>query len=319
MSNVIENGNYCVYVHTSPSGKRYVGQTGKKPEDRWGKNGSRYLKKEKNGEYMHIAFARAILKYGWDNIEHEVVASNLTKEEADNFEKLLIEKLNTKNRKYGYNLKDGGVGGGGFSEETLKKMSEAHKGIKQSEETIRKRAEKLKGKNNPNYGKPMSDKQREKISNSKKGENNNMFGKRLDEEAVQKIRKSQNVQKIAQYDLQGNLIKIWDSISDAGRELGIIRANISACCRGKRNTVSGFIWKYYIDETINEHLFWHNGKRVVQYSLSGEIIGIFESLTEAQSKTGVSYTGILHCCKGKQHTSGGFIWKYYEDIEKEVI
>ena len=29
MGNIIENGNYCVYVHTSPSGKMYVGQTGK--------------------------------------------------------------------------------------------------------------------------------------------------------------------------------------------------------------------------------------------------------------------------------------------------
>ena len=85
MGKIIENGNYCVYIHTSPSGKKYVGQTGKTPEQRWGKGGSHYLKKEKDGEYMHQAFARAILKYGWDNIEHEVVASNLTREEADNF------------------------------------------------------------------------------------------------------------------------------------------------------------------------------------------------------------------------------------------
>lgn len=45
MGNIIENGNYCVYIHTSPSGKMYVGQTGLKPEQRWGKDGSRYLSK----------------------------------------------------------------------------------------------------------------------------------------------------------------------------------------------------------------------------------------------------------------------------------
>ena len=67
MSNVIENGNYCVYIHTSPSGKKYVGQTMRNPEQRWGKNGIQYLNKKKE-KYTHPAFANAILKYGWDNI-----------------------------------------------------------------------------------------------------------------------------------------------------------------------------------------------------------------------------------------------------------
>lgn len=314
MSNMIENGNYCVYIHTSPSGKRYVGMTGQKPEKRWGKNGSHYLKKEKNGDYMHIAFARAILKYGWDNIEHEVVASNLTREEACNFEKLLIEKLNTKNRNYGYNLKDGGTGGG-FSEETLKKMSESHKGIKQSEETIKKRAEKLRGSNNPNYGKPMSEEQRKKISDSRSGENSYMYGKHFNEEIKQKMRESQKTQMIVQYDLQWNVIKVWNSISNAGRELGISVANISACCRNKRRSAGGFIWKYY-----DENQFaWNNDRQVFQYSLSGELINKFKSLTEAASKTNVSYNGILACCKGIHYSSGGFVWKYCEDVIETIV
>lgn len=303
MSNVIENGNYCVYIHTSPSGKKYVGQTGQKPEKRWGKDGSHYLKKEKNGEYMHIAFARAILKYGWDNIEHEIVASNLTKEEADNFEKLLIEKLNTKNRKYGYNLKDGGLGGGGFSEETLKKMSESHKGKKQSEEAIRKRVEKLiginnpnygkhlseetkqkikesrkwytpseetrkkmsdlfKGEGNPNYGKAMSEEQKKKlseanmgkthsedtkkkISEATKGENNPFYGKKHSEESIKKMSESHNGSPVVQYDSQGNLIKIWNCVSEAARSLGIAAPNIYKACKGERKTVGGFVWKRY--------------------------------------------------------------------------
>lgn len=308
----IENRNYCVYVHTSPSGKKYVGQTRKSPEERWGKNGSHYLKKEKNGEYMHAAFAQAIIKYGWDNFKHEIILSDLTKEEADNLEKLLIEEFNTKNRKYGYNLKDGGLGGGGFSEETLKKMSEVHKGVKQSEETIKKRAEKLKGENNPNYGKPMSKEQRNKISDSKKGKNNHMYGKHFKEETKQKIKESQNMRKIVQYDLQGNFVKIWNSISDAGRELNIARANISACCRNKRKNAGGFIWKYHDEEFVDGQSAWNNGKQVAQYSLDNEFICMFQSLKEASLKTGISYNGILLCCKGIHHTSGGFIWKYYK-------
>lgn len=138
MSNMIENGNYCVYVHISPSGKKYVGQTRTKPERRWGKNGSYYLHKKKNGEYAQPAFANAILKYGWENFDHEIIASNLTKEEANNFEKLLIEKLNTMNPKCGYNLREGGHNSH-ISEETRKKISESLKGKKQPEHVKKKR------------------------------------------------------------------------------------------------------------------------------------------------------------------------------------
>lgn len=246
MSNVIESGSYCVYVHTSPSGKKYVGQTGTEPEKRWGKNGANYLKK-KNGNYLHPAFAHAIVKYGWENIEHEIVSSNLTREEACNFEKLLIEKLGTKNRKYGYNLKDGGYGGGGFSEDTLKKMSESRKGKKQSEETIRKRFENLRGENHPNYGKPLSEEYRQKVSSATKGENNHNYGKHFTEEHKKKISASLKKQKVVQYDLQENFIKIWDGMGDVERELGISKSNISACCKGNRKTVGGFIWRYYED------------------------------------------------------------------------
>lgn len=396
MNNVIENRNYCVYVHTSPSGKKYVGQTGKQPEERWGKDGSHYLKKEKNGEYMHTAFANAILKYGWDNIKHEIVASNLTREEADNLEILLIKELNTKNRKYGYNLKDGGLGGGGFSEETLKKMSEVHKGKKQSEETIRKRVEKLRGANNPNYGKHLSKETKRKLSESlkgrkqseetirkraeklrgennpnygkhlseetkrklsealkgkkhseeakkkisiaTKGENNPFYGKRHSEESRKKMSESHkgqligaehpNSKKIIQYDSNGCLIRIWDCINDANKELNLDTNGISNCYRGIQKKAGGFIWRYADQKLTEEHLSWcnelHTGgnqkKPIMQYSLDNQFISLFDSITEAGRKTGVDVGSISACCRGKQKTAGGYIWKYHnnEDVKMAV-
>ena len=38
-----EGNNYCVYKHTSPSGKVYIGQTSINPLDRW-QNGKGYKK-----------------------------------------------------------------------------------------------------------------------------------------------------------------------------------------------------------------------------------------------------------------------------------
>ena len=68
MAHKDNNRKYCVYVHTTPSGKRYVGLTSFSPEKRW-RNGGNY----RSSKY----FYNAIKKYGWDNIKHEVVASEL--------------------------------------------------------------------------------------------------------------------------------------------------------------------------------------------------------------------------------------------------
>ena len=288
MGNIIENRNYCVYVHTSPNGKMYIGQTGLKPEKRWGKNGSYYLKKKKNGEYVQRVFAHAILKYGWDNFEHEIIASNLTKEEADNFEKLLIEKLNTMDSQYGYNLREGGSRGS-LSEEARKKLSELNKGKKHSEEAKVKMSESRKGR-------PLSDKAREALEESRKR------------------------YKIVQYSLEGEFIKIWDSISDAGRELEIDISSIAKCCKGFYRNAGGFIWKYFEDELTKEELILRNTtakeRCVAQYSLSGELICIFSSIKEASLKTNVYRNNISRCCSGTRKTAGGFIWKHYENIEE---
>lgn len=58
--------------------------------------------------------------------------------------------------------------------------------------------------------------------------------------------------KVAQYDKQGNLIKIWEYIKQAADELGISHSHISACCRGKRKTCGGYVWKYYEEIISNE-------------------------------------------------------------------
>ena len=60
--------NYCVYKHTSPSNKVYIGITSQEPERRW-QNGYGYATQQ--------LFWRAIQKYGWDNFKHEIIAEKL--------------------------------------------------------------------------------------------------------------------------------------------------------------------------------------------------------------------------------------------------
>lgn len=53
---------------------------------------------------------------------------------------------------------------------------------------------------------------------------------------------------VAQYTRDGELVKVWQSTNEAGRQLGIGQSNISAVARGKRKTCGGFVWKYVEDE-----------------------------------------------------------------------
>lgn len=55
---------------------------------------------------------------------------------------------------------------------------------------------------------------------------------------------TQRNQRIIQYDLQGNALKIWESMKEACEELGILHQGISACCRGKKKTCGGYAWTY---------------------------------------------------------------------------
>ena len=50
--------------------------------------------------------------------------------------------------------------------------------------------------------------------------------------------------QVAQYSLDGNLIKIWPSTMEIRRQLGFSQGNIASYCRGERKTAYGFIWKY---------------------------------------------------------------------------
>lgn len=120
-----ENKKFIVYEHVFPNGKRYIGITCKTPRARWGKNGKGYYKKGINNSPMY----NAILKYGWDNVEHNILYTDLTEDEAKEKEIELIEKYHTWIRDplcSGYNSTKGGEGVTGriISEEQKEKLRE---------------------------------------------------------------------------------------------------------------------------------------------------------------------------------------------------
>lgn len=94
-----DNRTFSVYMHTMPDGRIYVGMTSQKPEVRW-------LKGE--GYKANSAFYEAIQEEGWENIEHEIVETGLSRAEAAELEKELIIQFDTLDSAFGFNTKPGG-------------------------------------------------------------------------------------------------------------------------------------------------------------------------------------------------------------------
>lgn len=119
------NGDYTVYCHKTPDGKRYIGMTK-----------SRISKRFSGGHNYHTTvFRNAIEKYGWKNIDHIVLESGLTKEEASEKEKYYIDYYNTLDERYGYNISNGGIHGYHpikHSKKSIEKISIANKGKNRS-------------------------------------------------------------------------------------------------------------------------------------------------------------------------------------------
>lgn len=155
---------YSLYKHTFPNNKVYIGITSQRPERRW-RSGKSYLFKDKDGRYQQPLMAYGILKYGWENVKHEILLETTNKEFIEQQERYYItEVYHSNNINFGYNIANGGNYKDSFSEETRKKMSE-----------------KKKGKPSWNKGKTFSEEAREHMRKAH-------LGKKIPKEVVEKAR-----------------------------------------------------------------------------------------------------------------------------------
>ena len=154
----------------------------------------------------------AIKKYGKENFQQIIIEEFSISNDAYSKEKEIVNE-NLISKKLCYNLIVGGKGASGGSEHPM----------------FGKKRNDILGNNNPS----KRDDVRYKISLHKKGNKNPMFG-------IRPI----NAKKVLQYDSNMNLIKEWDTITQASNDLNIYNSNISMCCNGKLKTSGGFIWKY---------------------------------------------------------------------------
>lgn len=199
--------NYTVYKHTTPAKKVYIGITSNDVERRW-QGGRNY----KNNKY----FTNAIKKYGWNNIKHEILFTDLFKEEAESKEIELIKKYKSNNIKYGYNIENGGNATGKLSEETKRKISLANKG-------------------RHFIGRKHTEEEKQRVSNKLKGRVSPMKGKHQTEKA--KLKNAISIICI-------NTDEKFYSIKEASRKTGCDKSNIIKVLKGIYKQTRGFIFEY---------------------------------------------------------------------------
>lgn len=68
------------------------------------------------------------------------------------------------------------------------------------------------------------------------------FGTRI-ERIITKTTNGKLSKTVLQYTLDGQFVREWESTNECGRN-GFNQGNIADCCKGKRKTHKGFIWKY---------------------------------------------------------------------------
>lgn len=90
----------------------------------------------------------------------------------------------------------------------------------------------MRGENNPNYGKHLSEEHKKKLSESHKDK--------------YKGKDSPVSKPILMYDGEGNFIRRFDSTADANEYFGKDRncSSISNCLKGRRKTAYGHIFRY---------------------------------------------------------------------------
>lgn len=270
-----KKNNYSVYYHYNPkNGKYYIGITMQQPEKRWGSGGSHY----KNNQH----FYRAILRDGWDNFEHVVIETGLSREMAVSLEKRLIKECDS--YKNGYNQSYGG---------------ESMEGYEMAQSIKDKISKSNSGENGVWYGKKLPEDVVRRI-------------------AEKHINHPNCSKAINQYDKDGNYIATFPSANEVTRNFGI---GVAKALHGEIHIFHGYQWRFADDcngqEPIEKFVKRSEKfKPVIQYDLNGKKIAEYHFASELKDNNYNSHN-ISNVCNLKRMTYQGYIWRYLR--EQDIV
>lgn len=274
-------------------------------------NGKIYIGKDKNnnpaylgsGKILHLAFQ----KYGIENFNKEILEECETLEDLNEREKYWIGFYNSTDRKIGYNIALGGNGGDTISkhpnkDEIRSKHSEwmiennPTRGRKKTEDEIERWKESFVGKyrdeTNPNFGGKRTESSKDKMSKTRKRWWNNLsdgerenISKKISEanKGKEGYWKGKNNDVHSEWMKQNNPMKGKTHTDD-------IKQRISEANKKPKS-----------EETKRKLSEANKGKKpgnMVKVEVDGIV---YESLSEASTKTGINLSTLRNRIKSKSH------------------
>lgn len=283
--------------------KSYIGQS-IDIERRWRQHKTEPF--NSNADTYNTIFYRAIRKYGLDNFQFEIL-EQCSEDQLNEKEKYWIQQYNTymdNPNSQGYNMTKGGECTSLESQYDCnyilelwnqgKNHQEILNIVKCSDGTLTHILDKLN------------------ISINERRQRSNLY------KAI----------SVNQYDLNGHFITSYASVSEAVRKISTnfpnaSTANICYACNKKIDSAYGYIWRYRKNKNSDEDLVKEEitiikrRSTVNQYNLSGKYLATYLTIKEAiiNNKLTVSQSAIANACNGTTKSSGGFMWRYYSDVQ----
>lgn len=236
------------------SGKSYIGQTKHSLNYRWSQHC--------NSNSKCTLISKAIKKNGKNSFSLEILGTYEDVKSLNEAEMYFI-KTHDSLTPNGYNLKKGGHNGGNLSEESKEKIRLSRIGKRASDKTKLKMSESRKGEKHPLFGKQRSKEHCHNISVSLKNKATWMKGKRHTAESKEKMSEShkghspskitreklRNARKISVLPFKIKVLCVtngivYDSQSDAARELNLGVGNVNSVLKGRYESTGGYIFVY---------------------------------------------------------------------------
>lgn len=279
---------YYIYCHTFPNGKRYIGITRTSPKRRWGKG--------RNYNTCPL-MDRAVRKYGWENIKHEVIDTAESREEAEVKERQYIEQFMSDQPEHGYNILPGGdVATNPLTEEIRYKLGNGQRGRSRTDEEKSRisagvRETFSRPDSNGHLGMHHADSARQKMSKSQ----------------TERWSKDQSLREAASERMRQRMsdpefrAEVTENLSRYRRKPGEWTMSEEAKAKiGAHN-----LGKWVGDKSPCS-------KPVLQYDRDGNFIRRWSNASEVERAGIASRSNVAKCCRGVPHvkTVGGFVWRF---------
>lgn len=134
-----------------------------------------------------------------------------------------------------------------------------------------------------------------------------------------------NKKEVYQYTMNGKFLRKFKSAEEVSLLLGFKEANIRNCCSQRTKSSYNYQWTYkYFNKldkltTPSERSSQSSIKKVYQYSLNGDYINEYKSLSSAYRETGINHKSISECCLGKTKQCKGYVWSYKKSKHMDSI